>query len=427
LTNSSEEIQQAQMTRNEKPPCSEPTERKSSGVLFLKKLDGTKSSFEWYSSKIAGVPFTLRNLLTFQRVNINNLAVYMEDPDGDLEKLFGKILKDSRISQDIAWIGNILQLKEWIQINPNQVYILNGSVLHDKKYLNEIINFPPNNEIHLQTGIPVNPENLEDLLLNSQNDPELFDSTKPLEKPQPGFPIYVQGPREMEIKKREDFKTLHEMQVKGSGLNHDSPITRIFSRPASRLLTRMFLNIPVSPNQITLISFILGLASAYFFFQGSYWTSVTAAALLVLSTWVDGADGEIARLKFMETEIGKKLDIYGDNIIHFLVFTAIGIGVFGRTGESIYLYLGGLAGVGGLMAFFLLSPILLKKRSSANQLFHVNDPDLAEKFANRDFIHFLFLVSLIDQIEIFILVAAVGANIFVGFLVYSRFLKLRTV
>jgi phosphatidylglycerophosphate synthase len=412
------------MTRSSTSPHSEPAERVSNGVLFLKKPDATRDPIEWYSSKIAGVPFALRNLLTFQRVNIKNLAVFMEDPKGDLKNSFDTILKDSRIRQEIVWISNIQQLKEWVQTNPHPVYIFNGSALHDKKILNELINSPQNNENELQAGFSVNPENLEEFLLSTQKNPAQFGSAEL--STNPGFPIYVPGSKEAEIQKREDFKTLHEIQLEGSGLNHDSPITRFFSRPASRLLTRMLLNIPITPNQITLISFFLGLASAYYFFQGSYLTSVIAATLLVISTWVDGADGEIARLKFMETEIGKKLDIYGDNIVHFFVFTAIGIGIFTRTGENIYLYLGGLAGVGGLLAFFLLSPLLLKKRSPEKQLSFISESDLAEKFANRDFIHFLLLVSVIDQLEIFIIVAAIGANLFAGFLVVSRFLKFRT-
>jgi hypothetical protein len=411
------------MKKSLEPSQLDSTKNLSSGVLFLKKLDEAKDLKEWYFSKIAGVPFALRNLLTFQKVGIKNLAIFMEDPNGDLEELFCGILKDPRISKNIIWIGNTLQLKNWILNNPNQVYIFNGSFLYEKSNVNNLINSPVQRKNELQSDFPINPENLEEFLLKPISNPIILDSIESSEKPQTGFPIYVQGPKEAEIQRQEDFKILHEKQVKGSGLNHDSLITRIFSRPASRLLTRFFLNTPISPNQITFISFFLGLASAFYFFQGSYWTSVLAAILLVFSTWVDGADGEIARLKFMESEIGKKLDIYGDNIIHFLVFTAIGVGICNKTGETIYLYLGGLAGLGGLLAFFLLSPILLKNRS---KLFHANEPDLAEKFANRDFIHFLFLVSLIDQLEIFIMVAAIGANLFTGYLVYSRFLKLKT-
>jgi len=399
------------MTENHKQPDSGTQDDNSNGVLFLRHPKAIESPVEWYSSKIAGVPFILRNLLTLQRAGIKTLAVFMDDPHGDLEKSFEELLKDSRLPKNIPWINDIPQLKEWIKNNPT--YIFNGSALHNKKELHSLIHSHSKNEG--ASVFPVNPEKLDELLI---------DNPTAIQSQQADFPLYVPGTKE--IQNPEDFKCLHEALVGGSGLSHDSPITRILSRPASRLLTRMFLNTPISPNQITLISFFLGLISAFLFFQGSYGTSIIAAMLLVLSTWVDGADGEIARLKFMETDIGKKLDIYCDNIIHFLVFTAIGCGVYFKTDESIFLYLGGLAGLGGLTAFFLLSPILLEKRSPNNQLFHINEPELVEKFANRDFIHFLLLVSVVDQMEIFIAVAAVGANLFAGYLVYSRLHKLRT-
>ncbi|MFQ5483655.1 MAG: CDP-alcohol phosphatidyltransferase family protein, partial [Nitrospinaceae bacterium] len=119
----------------------------------------------------------------------------------------------------------------------------------------------------------------------------------------------------------------HERLLGGSGLNHDSPVTRLLSRPVSRRLTRWFLGTKIHPNQITLFSFALGLAAAAALFQGTYGMNVLGGLLLVCSTWVDGSDGEIARLKFLETDIGGKLDILCDNVVHFLVFAAIGWGV----------------------------------------------------------------------------------------------------
>ena len=404
------------MPLSPKQPNSSALERNPSGALFLKKPE---NPIEWYSSKIAGVPFILRNLLTLQRAGIKTLVIFMEDPNGNFQKSFEKFLSDPRLSQNIMWIGNLNQLKEWIQNRPNPIYIFNGSVLHDKKKIHQLIH--AESPYEKEDVCAINPENLQDLILTNPSGSIFSSST---DSKQTDFPVYVSGSKE--IQNREDFKTLHEAQVVGSGLHHDSPITRILSRPASRVLTRMFLNTPISPNQITIISFFVGLMSAFLFFQGNYESSVIASALLVLSTWIDGADGEIARLKFMESDIGKKLDIYCDNVIHFLIFTAIGCGIYFKTSETLFIYLGSLAGIGGLLAFFLLSPILLEKRSPGKQLFHVSEPELAEKFANRDFIHFLLLVSLIDQLEIFIAVAAVGANVFAGYLVYSRFYKLKT-
>ncbi|MBC8284999.1 MAG: CDP-alcohol phosphatidyltransferase family protein [Nitrospinae bacterium] len=401
------------MTENHKQPDLGAQDHNSSGVLFLKNPGETNKSSEWYSSKIAGVPFILRNLLTLQRAGIKTMAVFMEDPHGYLEKSFDKLLKDSRLPKNIPWINNIPKLKEWIQNNPT--YIFNGSALHDKKELHSLIHSHSKNEG--ASAFPINLKKLDELLISN---PATIQSQ------QAGFPLYVPGSKEAEIQNPEDFKRLHEAQVGSSGLSHDSPITRILSRPASRFLTRIFLNTPITPNQITLFSFFVGLMSAFLFFKGGYELCVIASILLVFSTWIDGADGEIARLKFMETDIGKKLDIYCDNIIHFLVFTAIGCGIYFKTGEVIFLYLGGLAGLGGLLSFFLLSPILLDKRSPGKQLFHISEPELAEKFANRDFIHFLLLVALVDQLEIFIAIAAVGANLFAGYLIYSRTLKLKT-
>lgn len=391
-------------------------EKNLTGILLLKKPGKEENPSHWYSSKIAGVPFILRNLLTLQRVGIKTLAVFYEDSNADLQKSFDKILMDSRLSEKIVWLPNILKLKEWIQNKPSPLYIFNGSFLYDKKKLFTLIHSEPNN-IN-EAVIPINPDSLENLLIKTASEPSNLKPEAPS-----GFPLYVPGSHELQIQKLEDFKVLHEAQLRKSGLSHDSPITRMLSRPVSRFLTRILVNTPVTPNQITLISFFVGLISVFLFSQVGYANSVIAAILLVISTWIDGVDGEIARVKFMETDIGKKLDIYCDNIIHFLVFTAIGCGIYLKTGEVIFLYLGNLAGLGSLLSFFLLSPVLLEKRSPGKQLFHISEPELAEKFANRDFIHFLLLVALIDQLKVFIMIAAIGANIFAGYLLYSRTIK----
>lgn len=391
-------------------------EKNLTGILLLKKPGKEENPSHWYSSKIAGVPFILRNLLTLQRVGIKTLAVFYEDSNADLQKSFDKILMDSRLSEKIVWLPNILKLKEWIQNKPSPLYIFNGSFLYDKKKLFTLIHSEPNN-IN-EAVIPINPDSLENLLIKTASEPSNLKPEAPS-----GFPLYVPGSHELQIQKLEDFKVLHEAQLRKSGLSHDSPITRMLSRPVSRFLTRILVNTPVTPNQITLISFFVGLISVFLFSQVGYANSVIAAILLVISTWIDGVDGEIARVKFMETDIGKKLDIYCDNIIHFLVFTAIGCGIYLKTGEVIFLYLGNLAGLGSLLSFFLLSPVLLEKRSPGKQLFHISEPELAEKFANRDFIHFLLLVALIDQLKVFIMIAAIGSNIFAGYLLYSRTIK----
>ena len=108
-------------------------EKNLTGILLLKKPGKEENPSHWYSSKIAGVPFILRNLLTLQRVGIKTLAVFYEDSNANLQKSFDKILMDSRLTEKIVWLPNILKLKEWIHNKPSPLYIFNGSFLYDKK------------------------------------------------------------------------------------------------------------------------------------------------------------------------------------------------------------------------------------------------------------------------------------------------------
>src|SRR6185436_17048084 len=45
-------------------------------------------------------------------------------------------------------------------------------------------------------------------------------------------------------------------------------------------------------------------------------------------------DGELARLKFLESHTGALLDFWGDNVVHVAVFAAIAIGWSWRAGAA---------------------------------------------------------------------------------------------
>ena len=85
------------MTQSHPKPNSPFPVKKLSGILFLKKPKQGESPLNWYSSKIAGVPFILRNLLTLQRVGVKTLAIFYEESNDDLKKLFDKILMFNKL------------------------------------------------------------------------------------------------------------------------------------------------------------------------------------------------------------------------------------------------------------------------------------------------------------------------------------------
>jgi len=146
--------------------------------------------------------------------------------------------------------------------------------------------------------------------------------------------------------------------------------------------------------------------------------------LLVFSTWVDGVDGEIARLKFMESKLGAKLDIYCDNIVHFVLFLAIGLGLAKTMDRELYTLLGIIAALGSLLSFFMLNALITAGKSTAARSSSGKSgkpkPNLAEKMANRDFIHLLFLLALFGRVELFLWLTAIGVTVFTLFLVFLR-------
>ena len=80
---------------------------------------------------------------------------------------------------------------------------------------------------------------------------------------------------------------------------------RYLSRPISKLLIKY---IPVTPNQVTIFSFLLGITAGLFLLQGGYKNHFIAGIFAMLYVLFDLMDGEIARAKNMASDLGKWLD-----------------------------------------------------------------------------------------------------------------------
>src|SRR4030095_4432950 len=77
---------------------------------------------------------------------------------------------------------------------------------------------------------------------------------------------------------------------------------------------------------IRLISVALALLGALLFLSPSPSLQLAGALLFLTHSILDGCDGELARLKFMESPRGAALDFWGDNLVHAAVFTCMTVG-----------------------------------------------------------------------------------------------------
>lgn len=93
----------------------------------------------------------------------------------------------------------------------------------------------------------------------------------------------------------------------------DGLVSRYVNRRVSRPISRWLAKTPATPNQVSVASFVMALASLGLFVSDySIWAGLVAQA----SSIVDGVDGDLARLKGMTTRFGgffdAVLDRYAD-------------------------------------------------------------------------------------------------------------------
>jgi phosphatidylglycerophosphate synthase len=97
---------------------------------------------------------------------------------------------------------------------------------------------------------------------------------------------------------------------------------------AARLAVRPLATSPVTPNQVTTLRLVAGLAAAGAFAAGTETWRDWGAGLFLLSMFLDRADGELARLSGKTSPWGHRYDLVSDGLCNTLAFIGLGIGLW---------------------------------------------------------------------------------------------------
>ena len=163
-----------------------------------------------------------------------------------------------------------------------------------------------------------------------------------------------------EVTSLETLKGTKKALYKRLGLPTDGLMAIHVNRKLSRLLTRVLIRLPITPNQITLCSLLIGLTACWFFWQGGYWYGVFAALIYQASVIVDLSDGEVARLKFMQSQFGAWLDSVCDSIVYAGIFLTTALAL-SRQGHANVLWAGLVSATAALVCLNLDSYLLMQK------------------------------------------------------------------
>jgi phosphatidylglycerophosphate synthase len=195
---------------------------------------------------------------------------------------------------------------------------------------------------------------------------------------------------------------------KGLESSSDGWVDRYLNRQLSPWFSRQFLRLPLTPNHVTLIACAIGLLAAFSFALGSWISGVMGAMLLQWSAVIDCCDGEVARLKFLESTSGYYLDITCDNLVHVAVFAGIAWSGYQALGQTYVLLLGGLAAFGTMMGLIV---VLATRHGRVRQASATLDR-LIDALANRDFSLIIVICALTGTLQPFLWALAIGVNLF---------------
>ncbi|HWM23204.1 MAG TPA: CDP-alcohol phosphatidyltransferase family protein [Chthoniobacterales bacterium] len=185
----------------------------------------------------------------------------------------------------------------------------------------------------------------------------------------------------------------------------DGFVDRLVNRPLGRPLAKLLVRTPISPNQVSIVSILIGIASAWFFARGNF---ITGAVVFQLCAVIDCVDGDLARALFKQSRLGKWLDLGGDQVVHFSVFAGIGVGVARLDPSVPALALGASAALGVLLCFAWIIRALRQPAAQRGPLLN----KLLDATANRDFSLVLLALAILGRMDLFLWMAGIGIHVF---------------
>lgn len=92
----------------------------------------------------------------------------------------------------------------------------------------------------------------------------------------------------------------------------------------------------VHPIAVTLMSIVIGSASAYFFLFDDICYNLIGMLLLIWANWYDCADGQLARMTGKKTLVGRVLDGFAGNVWAFFIYIALLFRMWPEWGITIF-------------------------------------------------------------------------------------------
>lgn len=318
------------------------------------------------------------------------------------------------------------------RLTSNRILMLTGNLLPRPSLLTDLAEMPlPMETMHIPVdGIAAvetaDPQIVSSIVGRAADDRLLFSA---LERTFRRAGSLAENARCVRVTSRGDVRHAEQWLLCGLIKDTEGFMSKHVERKISLAVTRRLVNTNITPNQMTAVSVAIGILGALFFLSSAPVYQLTGALLFLLHSILDGCDGEIARLKFLESRLGGVLDFWGDNVVHSAVFLCIGLG-WQAAIEAPFPFIFAISAVVGtlLSAGFVYRQTMRDKTDEGPLFTSVTTSEapsrlstIADALARRDFIYLVVILSAFGKAHWFLILAAFGSPIFFFVLLWTSY------
>jgi phosphatidylglycerophosphate synthase len=116
-------------------------------------------------------------------------------------------------------------------------------------------------------------------------------------------------------------------------------ISKNINTKVSIPISRLLIHTPLTPNMLSVLIGVVGILCGFFYIMGH---PILGGVFLELSTILDGCDGEVARVKLMESKRGQWIDTISDQITFLSFVAGVPIGFYRIAKSPLAIVLGGI-------------------------------------------------------------------------------------
>jgi len=309
--------------------------------------------------RVGTLPVVLRTILGLRKAGVSRIVVCI-DP-ANAPKISGQLRDTGRLPDSVEWLetaseANALQqvfLYHSQEAAQGHLLVLAGDTMYHPALLRELVNWDEGQSL----GLSCNGNPIGAWALSLEATAKIAKQDGCMRSPRALLRLTSIQHKEVGADQWQQIVTSDdgiraERKLDGWLVKPTDGIFARFNRRISIPMSRQMIKWPITPNMISLFTLGVGFVSGVFFAFGGYWNTVFAAVLSLWASILDGCDGEVARIRLMESDFGCWLETICDYLYYLFIFSGMAIGLVRTIGPE-FLIWSGLLVFGAIMTFVL--------------------------------------------------------------------------